>query len=182
MFGFGKKGGDMEHKAPDTVMQASEIANDFKIAMGSEVRDLMTGFIGRTNNVVVEFNGNIRYTIHPKAKEDGSLPEPWSIDEDQLEVLDKGVSHLAKPLQPSPFTMGAHVKDKITGFDGVITAALWFMNGCLFYSVDSKTARHEGRPVTMEFSVDRLQEVEDAKPVEAPRERTGGPMIRVARR
>jgi len=46
--------------------------------------------------------------------------------------------------------LGDHVKDKLTGFEGIAVARAEYLNGCISVSVQS-TALHDGIPVEAQW-------------------------------
>ena len=70
--------------------------------------------------------------------------------------------------------LGAKVRDKITGFTGIVTARHEWLYGCLTYSVQPRDL-HEGKPVDRQpFDEDSLEFIELAHG-DATEPTTGGP-------
>lgn len=67
----------------------------FKIALGSEVKDKVTGYRGIVTGCTQWLNGCNRYQVQaPMNKKDGKIPEIQGFDEDNLEIIkDAAVSH-----------------------------------------------------------------------------------------
>lgn len=66
---------------------------NFKFKNGQKVEDLVSGVVGIINCSSFWLNGCVRYSIQPKAKEgDNVMPEPWWVDEEQIKLIDEGVS------------------------------------------------------------------------------------------
>jgi hypothetical protein len=72
------------------------------------------------------------------------------------------------------FAMMEAVKDKITGFTGVVTSRTEWLSGCIRYTVSSKKRTPEGKHI--EDVIDEQQLVALAKPKKFESRRTGGPM------
>lgn len=71
-----------------------------EFALGSTVRDKVTGFTGIATSRVVYLNGCIQYGLRPKVGAEMKHPDTEYIDLGQLELVDAGIS-----IQPS-FTGG----------------------------------------------------------------------------
>jgi hypothetical protein len=70
--------------------------------------------------------------------------------------------------------LGDVVRDKISGFSGVATCRLDYLNGCVRWQVQSQSL-HEGKPVdAMYFDEEQLEVVPDEKGVDFVRRETGG--------
>jgi hypothetical protein len=76
------------------------------IVLGSEVKDKVTGFKGVAVARVEYLNGCAQYCVKPKMAKDGKMPEGQYIDDDQLEVIGKGivipVDNLGGPSSDTP--------------------------------------------------------------------------------
>lgn len=57
---------------------------------GDKVLDKISGFEGIVTGTTIYLNGCVRFIIQPKIDKDGKMPGPEWIDEEQLEVLEKG--------------------------------------------------------------------------------------------
>lgn len=64
----------------------------FKHALGSKVKDRVTGLTGIVTNRSECLYGCNRYLIQPAATKESKVPDAWWVDEDQVEVTGKGVS------------------------------------------------------------------------------------------
>lgn len=65
------------------------------IELGEEVKDRITGFKGIAIANTFYLQGCDRILVQPKVGKDGTIPEPQSFDEPDLEVVGSGV--LPKP-------------------------------------------------------------------------------------
>lgn len=63
----------------------------FKFKLGALARDKVSGLEGIITQRVQFMNGCVQYVIKPPAK-DGNHPEAYSYDEQQVEVLNDGIS------------------------------------------------------------------------------------------
>lgn len=68
----------------------------FKIELGSKVKDIYTGFSGRVTGATIFINGCIQYVVSAEYKEGSSEIAEFSIDEEQLEILDKPIKKKIK--------------------------------------------------------------------------------------
>ncbi len=55
------------------------------------------------------------------------------------------------------FQFGQEVKDKITGFRGVITGQCSYITGCQQYLVQPKSKKPDTKPEALWFDIDRLE-------------------------
>ena len=70
--------------------------------------------------------------------------------------------------------LGDTVKDRITGFSGVVVAITHWLNGCKRVSVQPRTL-HEGKPIESQvFDIEQLLPVENADNFSAPKPTGGG--------
>jgi hypothetical protein len=60
---------------------------EFKIGLGSEVRDSVTGFQGIVTARAEFIAGCRQYIVQPPVKKDGSIPENNWLDEERLIVV-----------------------------------------------------------------------------------------------
>lgn len=62
------------------------------IRLGEEVRCTVTGFKGIAVSRIEYLNGCVQYCVRPKAGDDGKMPEAEYLDQQQLEVIGKGIN------------------------------------------------------------------------------------------
>lgn len=157
-----------------------------QITIGCVATDITSGFEGTVTAKNELFNGNVQYSIQPKAiKGAEKLPEAYSIDEVSLKFKNKGVSENAVKAQHTDIKLGDEVEDIISGHKGVATTKTTFLNGCVYFEVVTKS--NEAKKFdssTMFLSCTRLKKT-TAKKVEpiVPKgeEPTGGPSTRARR-
>lgn len=70
------------------------------IELGQKIRCKVTGFEGIAISRVEYLNGCIQYCIKPKVGKDGKILDGIYIDEEQLEVIGKGLSISEKEKKP----------------------------------------------------------------------------------
>ncbi|MFH0821261.1 MAG: hypothetical protein V2B18_00790 [Pseudomonadota bacterium] len=74
------------------------------------------------------------------------------------------------------FELGQTVKDKITGYTGVVMARIEYFTGCLHYGIQPKKVTKDGRVPEWEYiDQSRLVLVEGKGPFVDRRERRSGP-------
>jgi hypothetical protein len=71
--------------------------------------------------------------------------------------------------------LGDRVKDKVTGYEGIIIARSEHLNGCIRYGVQRQELSKEGKPQEAEWFDEKQLVVTKAKKVEVETKRTGGP-------
>lgn len=75
------------------------------------------------------------------------------------------------------FPLGALVKDRITGFTGIVMANVFWLNGCVRCSVQPQELK-DGKPIDMEAFDEQQLDLVKAK-TEPEKPKRGGPMPRV---
>ena len=145
------------------------------IHRGDEVRDVITGFSGVVTGITHWQHGCTRCVVSPRALKDG-IPAPTHVfDEPQLEVIVNGAIDTTKfskmpPEHPLPF--GSIVKNKVTGYTGVVIAwSAWFPDE-LSYTVQSQTL-HNNAPIKPVDIVEPTLEVLVRAPDNTPKPRGG---------
>lgn len=126
----------------------------FKYELGLEARDPISEFEGIIVSRVNYLFGCAQYGIAPKKTADGQIPSTQYFDEARIEILGPGV-YKSDEKQVMDFdkifihTAGQEVKDKVTGFKGIITYRIEFLYGCNQYGLtpqvdaDGKTRESE---------------------------------------
>jgi len=71
--------------------------------------------------------------------------------------------------------LGDRVKDKVTGFVGVATAEVRYLNKCVQYCVEARVGKDNKKPETAYIDIDQLV-VLKKNAVEIETEPSGGPM------
>ena len=75
------------------------------------------------------------------------------------------------------FEHGNKVKDRVTGFEGIITGHSDYMNGCDHYLVQPPVTKEGAFQEAKWFDEADLQLVEEPKVVKTETTRTGGPLL-----
>lgn len=128
----------------------------FKFELGVYVRDQLTGFEGTIDGRAHRLGGFDQYSIKPKVDDAGKMQEGFWLDENHL-VEDAGKS--LAPVHGAPtfkYKIGEKVKDKLSGFDGVVESQIQWINGCQSYWVDS-VKLVDGKPATATFLETQLE-------------------------
>jgi len=68
-----------------------------KIKLGSKVKDRVSGFTGIVESRIEYLNGCIQYGVVPKVGKDNKKGESLWVDEEQIEIIGKGVTTESKP-------------------------------------------------------------------------------------
>ena len=71
------------------------------------------------------------------------------------------------------FQLGSHVRDKLTGFEGIVVCRAQWLNNCSTYSVKPRQLKDGIPQESFSFDEPQLELVEDA--VMPSRRDTGGP-------
>lgn len=69
---------------------------EFKIGLGDEVRDKISGLKGKVTTRAECLNGCHRYTVQPGIDKDGKMPDSYWLDEQQLEYVNEGETSIKK--------------------------------------------------------------------------------------
>lgn len=142
------------------------------IALGSTVRDAITGFTGIATQRCDHLNGNVQYAIQPQGKEDGSYPDAMFLDYHTLDIVGPGVSDRATPISDTEIVLGQKVRDKATGFVGIATMKNSYLNGCVHFGVlpeIRKEALLNENPAPSWIDHNRLEVVSDGLIADAPK-------------
>lgn len=90
------------------------------IKLGSTCIDKATGYKGIATAKVEFLNGNVQYSIVPKAKAGADYPNGISLDGAQLDVADPGISDVSVTPKQTDIMIGEKVKDIISGLSGIV--------------------------------------------------------------
>jgi hypothetical protein len=157
-----------------------------KFQMLDEVQCIVSGLKGKIGAVTEWDVGEIRYGVQPAAKEDGTLPEGYDIDESQLELVKEGPEGKRRAAFQKPFkyNFGDDLRDKISGYTGKVVYKAEYLNGCFKYGLQGKYNEKEQKLPQMKTFFEQNLEVVVAnpKPVAPEVKRaTGGPMTKSIR-
>jgi len=148
------------------------------IAIGREVRDRASGFVGMITARHDMINGCTHWSIRPKVDAKNEMAKQWRMDGFTLEVTGPGMTD-ELPAEDTDVLIGLgdQVRDRISGFIGVVTEKYVSMNGCVEFLVTGKLDR-DGRPVEVYLGHKHLVRYVDgvAEKSSGPSE-TGSPPI-----
>jgi len=149
-------------------------------ALGQELIDDLTGFCGYAYQLLYQDNGNLRISLQPKSNSPSKLEEAISFDIHTLSIVSGGYSDRIPPVTPFKYMFGDRVKDRLTGFNGIIVCRAYFINGCAFYEVVSEKLDKDQRPVCS-WIPERYIELVKIRAISPPEKtKTGGPPTKVS--
>jgi hypothetical protein len=155
------------------------------VKLGCIAVELSSGVEGTVVSMNQTFNGNTQYAIQPKAGKDNKLPDAWNFDAALVKYKAEGVSAQATPPQATDINVGDEVEDIISGHKGIASSKTTFINGCIFFNVESKSnVAKKIEATSMFISCVRLKKASKAtlKPIVPKGEKpTGGPSTRAQR-
>lgn len=70
------------------------------IKLGQKVRDAVTGVTGIAVSIHTYLQGCRRITIQPPMAADGKVPDSYTVDEPQIDVVDDGLMARVDPTPP----------------------------------------------------------------------------------
>lgn len=116
--------------------------NNFKIGLLSTVRHKVHGFEGVIVSREEHLYSCIFYGVQGTALKDGRPIAAEHFDQDSLEVV------VEKDNSPPKFKfeLGSAVRDRITGFEGIVATRAEWVGIPAHYSIKSKKL-HEGKPI-----------------------------------
>ena len=149
------------------------------IKLGMRVRDAVTGIEGITDAIAATLHGNRRICICPPMKDDKIVDSVW-VDEVGVEILDPiALTAKAVPLaHVGTDRLGEAVRDRVSGFAGIIVDAVFSMNGCVQHGVQGKYDKPGTEPLTCYFDSGRLDKIPEKKSVSVDQTGSGGPRTR----
>lgn len=150
------------------------------IALGDTVRETITGFTGVVVHHTTWLNGCRRVGIQPTQLGENKKPVDICIfDVEQCQLL--GKAPVPQGLPPRVIGLGDKVRDKITGFTGIVTAVTDWYCSSTRANVQPQELSKDGTPIeTHGFDLERLERLEAAVP--PSRKPTGGDRPNVASR
>lgn len=134
------------------------------IDLGCYARDKVSGYSGYLTSWHMLYNGAIQYGMQPQITQDkpNEYPKSLCFDQEQLEFVREGI-----PLTPAatslesqlnPFHIGDKVRDKVSGFSGIVIELVLFLNGCLYIQFETqKIAQETGQTVKPFVPFQRLE-------------------------
>jgi hypothetical protein len=154
------------------------------VELGDYVKDVVTGFEGIAYARDYHLHGCDRIEVSPTSLDDNGNPkDAFVFDILRLTVIEKGRMACIEPnAHFSAFTMGAKVKDTITGFEGIIGTRTEIVTGLTLIGIMPTVLSKEGALKDAKvFPAGRVELIaEQPVPVapEAPKGKPGGPTER----
>lgn len=167
-----------------------------EIVLGNIVRDAVTGYTGTATGKVEMMGGNVQFAVQPKMKGDDpaeEYPTGMNLDFHTLDVIEEGIAARTTKAIPITVQLGDEVEDTVTGIKGVATARHTFINGCIYYNVQSKSQADKQSGLTGVtppefFNQARLKVIKPlavyvppAPPTDTSLRRPGGPATKAMR-
>lgn len=161
------------------------------IALGYRAKDKVTGLEGLIVCKTENYGSATRWSLQLSkiGENDKEYPHCYDIDQVQLE-LTSGV-RVIDPVLPDPtsntvVSLGEEAEDTITGFKGIVTSKCTFLNGCIFYRLETKPTKEKMNEVVAQaFPAIRIRRLGRGVVSRAPQTaKTGGPVtvsMKVAR-
>ena len=138
------------------------------IEVGTKVKNKLSGITGYVAMKQETLTGYTWLGVQPKAKANAT-EEPkvvWGDDCEWEPILLRGkLQTVERPAEPNPrhprFVLGAKLRDKVTGFEGIATTRTEHLNRCWDYAIQAtklKRSRHGGGTGAFEsFQAPRLE-------------------------
>lgn len=153
--------------------------------LGNIISEPAANITGIAVQIMRELSGNTRWLLQPPGKEDGTLPEALFVDDNMVDFIDDGVADRVVPAAAPLFELGDKVRDKVSGFEGVLTIENVYLNGCRYFAAHGKTNGKKEAP-SMNLPQDRWEKIGVAQPVRDIVDRfrssaktpPGGPLLR----
>ncbi len=166
-------------------MKKGKLKTKFAFALGDEAKDKITGFTGVVVARHEYLTGCSRFSLQCRELKDGKIQKSQSFDENQLDsVKSDPVIERGEKKVEFKFAIGEKVRDKITGFIGVVVARADFLSTEAHFSIQCQELNKDGKPFDWEgFPGDSHERVEDAEKVELKEtKKVGGPRDEVMQR
>lgn len=145
----------------------------FKFPQGIKAECKLTGFSGIITIRSQMINGCIQYALQPKSKKNSNyIPDAYHLDEQSLVT-----EELTKPETVNfAFETGDRVRNRISGFTGIVVDRVQFFNKCIAYKVegpmkDEKEMKIKAWEQELEL-IDKGLNAKGEEPVK--RKKTGG--------
>lgn len=117
-----------------------------KLRVGLDVQDALSGYKGRLTTVNYRLSGTIQGGVQPPAAEGAEkLPEVYFIDHESLDIIGDGVAARATPPGDPLVKLGWKVKDRTSGFVGIVDQIIVCFNGCIMLMLTGPLNK-DGKP------------------------------------
>ncbi len=146
------------------------------IPFDAVVEDQITGFTGIVTSRMEHMHNCVRYEVKPPAKDKGVLPKGKVIDGPHLKImsLPKGKKVTETP---NAFEFGVKVRDKVTGFEGIVLARIKYKYTSDRYAVQPRIGKSGEYPEIETFDEEDLKQIDPPpkKKKSSGRKRPNGP-------
>tara|TARA_Y100000034_G_scaffold8165_2_gene8934 strand:+ start:9664 stop:10155 length:492 start_codon:yes stop_codon:yes gene_type:complete len=147
--------------------------HDFEFELGAVLRCKITGFEGVLVTRTQWLANCNTYSLKPQTLKDGLPQDSKNFDEPMLELV-KGDEFNLGDFGEFEFELGSVLKDKVTGFKGVVTARSQFISDCNNYCLKPQELK-DGIPIDVKWFDEPLLAVVKSGSFEVPPDPTGGP-------
>jgi len=131
------------------------------LKLGDVAKDGITGYQGIIIAVTYWMHGCIRYGLQAPMKKDGKIPDVYTIDEPQVQIV-KSSKKTVKSL-PLNINLGDTAKDEITGAKGIIEAYSIQISGETHVALQDKQKKDGDVPKLQWFNQSRIKIVKSVK-------------------
>jgi hypothetical protein len=132
------------------------------IKLGTLCRDVVSGYIGVVTQRIDYIGGMTQFALQPRGTDfkDGKYPDGYNIDEIQIvEIADPKKIPGYKDFQPIEavpaddigIQLGAEVEDVVSGFRGHVVSKTTFINGCVYFAVETKANKDKPQEAAQRF-------------------------------
>jgi heat shock protein HspQ len=119
--------------------------SNHKFSMNSIVKDRITGFQGMVLGISEEETGATHYGVCPvELDKDGKIKDWKWLDQSRLISIEKAEEDAPKWEWKHEFGMYDYVKDKHTGYKGVVISIVDYDTGCVSYGLQPKELTRDG--------------------------------------
>lgn len=153
----------------------------FTIALGSRVKEKVTGFEGIVTGRGQCLHMGNRYDVTPSGTAEGKLREVYSFDETAVDVMpDKPIQKVGEP--DFKHDLGVLVRDKVTLLEGITISRVQYLHLCNRYVIQPRgEAKDGGKKDTFGVDEEAIEVLEQKPAVPAVRRDNGGPPTPVPR-
>lgn len=149
-----------------------------KFNLGDKVKDRVTQFEGVIITRDEWFGGNTRFDVQPQKLKDEKPIESYAFDQGQLELVSEKAVEPVEITTLSTWPMnGEECKDKITGLKGKVVGVHYYLNGCVYATVQPDIQKDGKFPDRLHFDIHRLEKTGKSVPEPVKSTFTGGPNL-----
>jgi hypothetical protein len=146
------------------------------INLGSEVKDLVTGFQGIAVAKTQFLNGCYRISVQPPMTKEGKVPDNETFDEPQLKLVKEGkVPEVVSHTHPE-YDLGDEVIDTVTNFKGIAVARTTWLNGTTRTAIQPRMNKEGKVNEPLSANEASVKVFGKKKVVNTVQRKTGGPL------